>query len=296
MTSRVHLALGAALFAPTLLIAQPRLIDAFDSTSAWTAVPSEGASATIALADGQTGRALALEFELTRTYSYAIARCDLVTPLELPEDFRFTFDLRAETAVNNFEFKLVDEHDNVWWQRRLDFAYPRDWTRQSIRRRHLTLAWGPQPQAPLRRVKSIELVISAGNGGRGRLLVDNLRFEGFDARVAAAAQARVSVSSAAPGGEPSCDRAGNLTKPWRFAPGDTAPQLTLDFGVSREIGGVMLEWAAGAFAAAYDVQLSDDGVAWTTVGTVTAGNGGRDWLYLPDQQGRALRLVLDPGV
>ena len=295
-TSLVRLALGVVVLAPTLLVAQPQLIDAFDSVDAWRAVPSEGATAALALADGETGRALAMEFELTRTYSYAIARCDLATPLELPEDFRFTFDLRAETAVNNFEFKLIDEHDNVWWQRRLDFAYPRDWTRQSIRRRHLTLAWGPQPQAPLRRVKSIELVISAGNGGRGRLLVDNLRFEGFDARAAAEAQARVSVSSAAPGGEPACDRTGNLTKPWRFALAAAAPQLTLDFGTSREIGGVMLEWAAGAFAAAYDVQLSDDGAAWTTVGTVTAGNGGRDWLYLPDQQGRGLRLVLGAGV
>lgn len=280
-----------ALLAPAVA-AQPRLLDDFESVAAWSAEPSADATALISRGPGRDGYALALDFELTRAYSYAIARREFREPLELPEAFRFTFDLRADAAVNNFEFKLVDEHDNVWWRRRLDFEYPRGWAEQSVRRRHLTLAWGPRPDAPLRRVKAIEFVVSAGSGGRGRLEVDNLRFEGVDAHTAREAQAQVRVSS---GDAPACDRGGNITGPWQPAPDETDPWLAVDFGYSREVGGLVLGWRDGAGATSYDVQLSADGSSWRTAASVTRGNGGEDWLYLPEQQGRWLRLAVHGG-
>jgi hypothetical protein len=283
---------SAVLLAPQLVVAQPQTLDDFESVDAWRAVPSEEAKGSLASAPGRDGRALALEFDLTRAYGYVIARRELPTPLELPEDFRFSFDLRAEAPVNNFEFKLVDEHDNVWWLRRLDYAYPPEWTRQHIRRRHLTLAWGPEPKAPLRRVKAIEFVVSASTGGSGRIFVDNFRFEPIDPLAARDARAAVTVSSSAPGGAPTCARDGSSIAAWRSAAGDAQPWLAIDFGYSRELGALVLDWHGAQHASAYEVLVSDDGRTWATAASVTRGNGGRDYLYLPEQQARWLKLAV----
>ena len=70
---------------------------------------------------------------------------------------------------------------------------------------------------------------------------------------------------------------GDLATAWRSDPAAGATQtLTLDFGGTREFGGLLLRWAGNAYASRYDVQLSDDGQAWSTAYRVTDGNGGRD--------------------
>jgi hypothetical protein len=45
-------------------------------------------------------------------------------------------------------------------------------------------------------------------------------------------------------------------------------QITVDLGAPRDIARVRLVWAA-AFAASYDLQISDDGVSWTLVKRIT---------------------------
>jgi len=47
------------------------------------------------------------------------------------------------------------------------------------------------------------------------------------------------------------------------------------------------------FATAYRVQVSDDAETWTTSYVVAAGNGGRDWVYMPDAESRYVRLALE---
>lgn len=268
--------------------AQPLMLDDFETLAGWKAFPSEGAQATLTNVAGETGRALALDFDLSRSYGYAIARRELA--LDLPDNYQFSFDLRADAPVNNFEIKFIDEHGNVWWHRRLAMTFPTQWETQHIRRRHLTFAWGPSKTSAIRRIKAIEFTVASGTGGRGRILIDNLRFEPVDDAVAANTRASVTASSA--GSLPATDAHGTVVTGWTSAAPAAGESLAIDFGYVREVGGLMLDWAPDAPATAYDVLLSDEGRKWHTAASVTRGNGGRDYIYLPEQLGRWLKLVV----
>ncbi|MBI2515535.1 MAG: discoidin domain-containing protein [Opitutae bacterium] len=297
LASRFHRVAVQTLIGPTLLLlatpalAQPRVLDEGESLSGWQAAHSEGAQASIATVPGETGRALALEFDLSRSYGYATAHKDLA--LELPDNYQFTFDLRADSPVNNFEVKLVDDDNNVWWHRRLSVTFPKTWETQHLRRRHFTYAWGPSKKPEIRRIKAIEFTVASGTGGRGRVFIDNLRFEPIDDAAAKNARAFVATSQPeAPGRAPVADQSGTVVTGWTTAAPASGEWLAVNFGYLRELGALVLDWAPGAHATAYDVLLSSDGKKWTTAASITRGNGGRDYLYLPEQQGRWLKLVV----
>jgi hypothetical protein len=62
----------------------------------------------------------------------------------------------------------------------------------------------------------------------------------------------------------------------RWSSGFADPQwITIDLERPAEITRVKLNWQA-AFATAYEIQGSDDGAAWTTLKSVTEGDGGVD--------------------
>ncbi|MFI5356757.1 MAG: discoidin domain-containing protein [Opitutales bacterium] len=284
--------LGAlVLLRPAPLPAQSRLLDDFSTLAGWQAFPSEGAKASLASVPGEPGRALQLEFDLSATHGYAIARKDLA--LDLPADYQFTFDLRADAPVNNFEFKLTDADGNVWWLKRLNVTYPAQWTRQHIHRRQLSFAWGPNAGREIRHVKSIEFVVSSGTGGRGRIYLENLRFEPIDDAAVRDTRATVTVSSSAPGRAPVANRPGTVITGWQAAGPDPA-WLAVDFGCDRELGGLVLDWPGEGGAPGCDLLLSADGRAWRKVASVEGGRRVRDWLYLPDQEARWLKLAVRP--
>lgn len=65
--------------------------------------------------------------------------------------------------------------------------------------------------------------------------------------------------------------------------------LTLDFGESKQINHVHIEWE-NAHASQYLLQVSDDNASWTTIKTVDNSQGGvEDWTGL-GAQGRYLRM------
>ena len=285
---QLALLLGTALLLrPESVSAQPRVLDDFETLDGWRAVTTESATATLSSVDGETGRALAMDFDLSRAYGYVIARKDFA--LELPDNYQFTFDLQADAPVNNFEVKLTDTDDNVWWCRRLAVTFPTQWQTQHLRRRHFTYAWGPVRRPEIRHVKSIEFVVASGSSGRGRVVVDNLRFEEIDDTIAQ--NARASVTTSSPGALAS-DPIGTVMTGWTTSAAATGEWLSVNFGYLRELGGLVLDWAPDSHASAYDVLLSSDGEKWQTAASVTRGNGGRDYVCLPEQQGRWLKLVV----
>jgi hypothetical protein len=283
-----------AFFLLALLLAAPahpqsRVLDDCESLDGWTSAVSEGAKLQLTLEQGKTGRALGMHFDLSGVYGYVIARKNF--PLDLPGNYQFTFDLRADAPVNNFEFKVTDENDNVWWIKKLNITYPADWTRQRIKKRHLAFAWGPRRGAELRKVKSIEFVVSCGTGGKGTVFIDNFRFAPIDDQAAARAKAGVQASSSARGSAPRIDAAGTTVKGWKTT-GAQPHQLSIDFGYSREVGGLVIDWDSLDYGAAYQVKLSEDRKEWTTVSRTTAGRGGRTYVYMPECEGRFLQLAI----
>lgn len=247
---------------------------------------SEGANASLALGAGKVGGAVELSFDLSHAYGYATAKKSV--DLELPANYQITFDLRGECQVNNFEVKLIDEYENVWMSKRLSFTFPKEFETQHVRKRHISFGWGSHRTPEPKRIRAIEFTVATATGGVGRISISNVRFSPIDDASAATTQPSVQAST----GSPSSDARASVIEHWSVAPGEGEATLTIDYGHEREIGGLVLDWASGKAASSYEVQLSADGREWRTVLSVKHGNGGRDYIYLPEQQGNLLRLEI----
>jgi hexosaminidase len=66
--------------------------------------------------------------------------------------------------------------------------------------------------------------------------------------------------------------------------------LAVDLGATRTIARVKLTWET-AYARAYSIQTSPDGIAWTTVFSTAAGDGGTDTVTGLAGSGRYLRIL-----
>ncbi|MDA3890520.1 MAG: discoidin domain-containing protein [Salinivirgaceae bacterium] len=66
--------------------------------------------------------------------------------------------------------------------------------------------------------------------------------------------------------------------------------LTVDLGANYALSSINLLWET-AFASGYQIQVSNDNTNWTTIQTVTNGNGGTDNLALSGN-GRYVRILL----
>ena len=271
---------------PALAGSQSRHLDDFETIAGWRSIVSDGAKLNLATGPGRSGNALEMDFEFAGGSGYTIAQKDF--HLDLPPNYEFTFDMRADAPVNNFEFKLLDSSGNVWWIKRLDIEYPKQWTPERIKKRQISFAWGPSGGGEVRRVEKIEFVVSVGTGGKGSVFIDNFRLEPIDDEAAKSAHAAFAASSMKKGGEPVLDEHGTLLTGWR---GEHDQEwLSINFNCLKEVGGLVIDWEKAGYASSYDVELSNDGREWTACYTVTNGNGGRDYIYLPETDTRELRL------
>jgi F5/8 type C domain-containing protein len=276
--------LGAANQAPGAAAAGPRVIDDFESPSAWSAFPAEGVSLDLHSDAGERGRALRMEVRFTRGTGYAVAR--RAVSLDLPDDYVFRFRLRGDIPNNALEFKLVDSTgNNVWWDVRRNLEFPHEWRTISTRKRQIRFAWGPAGGGEIRHVAFVEIAITAGEGGAGSVWLDDLTLEPL-----AADSTLPPVKARASSGIASRAVDGDLRTSWRIGASDLNPMLELDFGRPREFGGLDLRWAPGRHLADYEIALSLDHLTWTAVDTVRGSDGGRDPLYLPESEARYVRL------
>ncbi len=268
----------------------PRVLDAFETVGAWSAHPADGVEMTIALDAGYRGRALRLDFAFRAGAGYAVAHRDI--PIDLPDDYELSFYVRGETPDENLEVKLIDSTgDNVWWVNKRNYAFPRSWRKVTIKKRQIAFAWGPAGGGELRHAAALEFAITAGGGRRGTVWIDELTLTPRRPGPRDPGPPLVRASSAAPGSPLGAVPNGDSTRAWHSGPGD-AQWLTLDFRRPREYGGLVLSWDARDYATWYLVQASDDGRRWDTMHTVSGGNGGRDYIALPETESRYLRLSL----
>jgi hypothetical protein len=273
-------------------VVSTRLLDDFGNPHAWTTVASDQVSASIRAVDGDEGRALCLDYDFNGVSGHAGIQRPL--PLDYPGNYRFDLRLRGDAPANDLQFKLVDASgDNVWWVNRTSLEPPARWTPVRYKARHIVKAWGPDPDPMLRASAKIELVVYNRVGGRGSVCFDELGFS----ELAPADTSPLAATAVATAGEAFHAVDGDAATAWR-APAITGGQrLVLDLGSVREFGGVVLDWLPGAHASRYGVQLSDDGANWRDVRAVAGGDGGRDWIPLPEAEARyiALDALTGPG-
>ena len=266
------------------------VIDNFVSVAAWQPVTSDGVDLKITTDAGRDGNAMRLDFDFRGKAGYVIARHE--RSLEIPENFQFTFWIRGDALANNLEFKLVDPSgDNVWWVNRRDFVFSKDWTRVTLKKRHFSFAWGPLGGGDPKTINAIEIAVTAGNGGKGTVWMDDLVLTPLDPPAATLPAPRISASTAQKtrGAQRTLDH--DAQTEWRSTV-DGAQELTIDYGTLRELGGFVIDWDAHDFATDYEVLISEDGSSWEPAYRVTGGNGGRDYIYLPETTARYARLRL----
>jgi F5/8 type C domain len=304
------------------------------SLAGWEAAPAEGVKLALGVCGecgragagggGARGGALRLEFDFQGHGGYAIARKRI--GLELPENYEFSFWIRGEAPRNNLEFKLLDRGDgkgggeSVWWVVRRELEFPREWQRVVVKKRHLGFAWGPAGGGEIRHAAALEIVVSAGQGGRGVVEIAELGFAALPPPHPYAGRPVASASSAAPGGQAGGAVDGDVRTEWHSVGAAGEEQwLAVDFGERRELGGLVIDWDRDDFATRFTVLTSGDGTAWTasrkverpgsgTSGTAGAANTAaaantsaaadmgigpaKSYLYLPDTDARYLRLEL----
>jgi hypothetical protein len=285
------LLLACAVFAGAGDAPRPIVIDDFTTVSSWKAFPADGVDLAIAGDAGEHGGAMRLDFHFKQGGGYAVAR--KAVDLSLPENYAFSFRIRGEAPSNHVEFKLIDATgENVWWSVRRDFSFPRDWQTFRIKKRQISFAWGPLGGGEIREVKALEIVVTAGSGGQGSVWIDDLELTPLPPPDAKPPTPVARASSALRGHDAARVLDRDSTTTWRPAAKDRAPWIALDLGDLREYGGLVLDWAPEGGVGDYVIEGSTDGRAWTALRTVTGGNGGRDYLYLPESESRHVRVRL----
>jgi hypothetical protein len=105
-----------------------------------------------------------VDFDFHGHAGYAIARRQAA--LDVPDNYQFVFRVRGEAPPESLEFKLI-RGDDVWWRNRRDFVFPRQWSTLSTKKRQIEFAWGPGRDRELKHVDAMEVVVTAGSGGKG---------------------------------------------------------------------------------------------------------------------------------
>ncbi|MCA9244192.1 MAG: discoidin domain-containing protein [Phycisphaerales bacterium] len=269
--------------------ADSQLIDNGESTNNWSVSSAVGVEAGLSIVEGRNGKALRVDYNFKAGGGYWVLRRDLGAAL--PDNYDFSVDLRGEGLPNNLEFKLCDPpNENVWWVWRGSWVIPTGWTELHNKRRNFKFAWGPSGGKPLETIGGVEIAMSAAKGGRGYLLVDNLRFEKLEPPEAVTHTPLIAVSSSDSSATPAKELGDHGHVGWRSRDDDANPTLTLDFQQIRSFGGVRLDFAADATPPEYEIQVSSDGEHWKNA----AGLGrapASHFVALPDTDARGLRVI-----
>jgi len=281
----------ASLAACTQGDGEARMLDDFESDTAWQVVTSDQVSGKLRMVPGADGQAVCLDYDFNGVSGYAGLTREL--PIDYPDNYAFSFQLRGDSPRNDLQFKLVDDSgDNVWWVNKPRYDFPKTWTPVVYRQRHISRAWGPAPDPTLRHSRRVEFTIYNSVGGKGSVCFDQLTFRKLppqdDSPLIGDASATAQESAGAAGA--AIDD--SATTAWRakFDPAKP-PQFTLDLRKPREFGGLVLDWLPREHASHYRIELSDDGAQWRTAREVTGADGGRDHIALPESEARFVRLT-----
>ncbi len=271
------------------LPAQPDQTDLLQSVSEIKVITSDGVEMTKSSVAGRQGKALRLDFNFKSGAGYGGIRLPL--PLELPENFRFTFLLKASSGKQNLEFKLIDASgDNVWWFNQRNYEFSEEWQKIIIKKRDIEFAWGPAADRTLRETAFVEIFIASVEGGSGYLELDELSFEVLPPVVSGAIDPLITASD--PQSNPGKLSDGDPATGWRSA-NNSEQAIQFDLQAQRELGGMILDWDAHDFPVHYTLSASADGKTWDEIYRAGMSSGGRRYLRLNGAEARYLKLAMN---
>jgi hypothetical protein len=276
--------------ATTVTSAQIRAIDEFENKDGWTFIKSDGVNLDLSVEKGFSGNAIRFDYDFKMGTGYG--GIQKLFPIDLPENYEFTFYIKASSPSNNFEIKFIDSTgNNVWWVNNRNYDFPEEWKRIRIKKRDIFFAWGPTADKDLKRIDRIEFTVASVVGGKGTVQIDDLKFEPLPPETRSWPAATVTASSAIKGHTPGFITDNSDGTYWlsRKVKGQS---VTFDFRAKREFGGLEIKWLKDYHAKSFDILLSEDGRNWEKVYSVQSNRSDVSFIRLPEAEAEYLRIDL----
>ncbi len=271
-------------------LAQKKLLEGFENKNDWTIFKSDGVEASVFQVNGRSSNAIRFEYDFTKGSGYGGIQKKIY--LELPENYQFTFYLRANSPNNNLEIKFLDESgDNVWWMNNRNYTFPTEWTKFTIKKRHINFAWGPTEDKSLKKIYRIEFTIASFSGGKGWIELDDLYFEQLpeesEIKPIPFAKSTTEINET----KSVNNIFDNDTNTYWLSKKTNEEKIEVDLCISREIGGFIIDWVEENLPNDFEIYLSDD-EGLNKVYSVSKLQTNRSYIRLVNAEGKKALLVL----
>ncbi len=272
---------------------QVRNLDDFENTEGWNFIKSDGVELKISNDLGLHGKAVCFDYDFKKGTGYG--GIQKFFPIDLPDNYEFTFTVKAESPSNNFEIKFIDSSgQNIWWVNNRNYDFPKEWTKIRIKKRQINFAWGPTSDQTLKRIDKIEFTISSFVGGKGTIWLDDLQFEPLPPETNSYPKPHITASSSEDQKFPQLMLDGYTVTSWESEKAKDQ-YIIIDFRARREFGGLQIDWLKNHQAKSYDISISEDGNKWDKVYSVSSNQSDLSFIRLPETETRYLKIGLIKG-
>lgn len=280
-------------FTASYVNAQMINLDEFENKNGWDFIRSDGVNLNISNEEGLNGKAIRFDYDFTKGTGYG--GIQKIFPIDLPDNYEFSFYLKAESPANNFEIKFIDSTgNNVWWVSNRNYDFPVEWKKITIKKRHIGFAWGPTSDQNLKRIDRIEFTIASFVGGKGTIWLDNLKFEPLQAEIQTYPAPFTNASSYFKDHSPGYIT-DNLNETYWQSSKSKDEYVIVDFKTRREFGGIQIDWLEDNFAQSFDILLSDDAQNWDKVYSVKSNQSDVSFIRLAEAESKYLKINLING-
>lgn len=288
--TRICAVLVVLLFSCTIVSAQVRTLDECENKEGWSLIKSDGVNLNLSNEEGITGNAIRFDYDFTKGTGYG--GIQKLFPIDLPENYEFTFFVKAESPDNNFEIKFIDSTgNNVWWVNNRNYSFPGEWKKIRIKKRHINFAWGPTSDQTLKRVDRIEFTIASFVGGKGTIWIDDLKFEPLQPESNSYPLPLLKVASFEKA-HPANSLLDNSNATYWKSRGIKDQYLLIDFTTRREFGGLQINWLKDFHAVSFEILTSEDGEEWEPIYAVKSNQGDVSFISLPETEAKFIKLNL----
>ena len=269
---------------------QQKLLDNFENHTGWQIYKSDGVNLVVSNDKGLSGNAIRFDYDFTKGTGYG--GIQKIFPIDLPENFEFTFYIKAQSPSNNLEIKFLDSTgQNVWWVNNRNYDFPNDWKKIRIKKRHINFAWGPAEDQSLKKIDRIEFTIASFIGGKGTIWIDDLKFEPLPPETNVYPDPTAIASSSIGNNLPELMLDKSLQTYWESVDA-TEQNIVLDLKGRREFGGLKINWLKNYEAKVFDISLSEDGKSWDKVYSVPSNQSGVSFIKLKEAEANFIKLDL----